>query len=175
MKEFLVFAISILNFLISYSQEKNFLLNRPLLSAVDSIEKVYKGEEFKPTFTISVSKDYFPNADKFDLATPLIFFRQGNTFSTEMNYYFSLPDSTIRLISYSWDGNLKLYDELNALFETNADYFSEYFGHSGEIKNETHDTWAQKSLTWENDIVHVYQFMVSGKNTNRVRVLISWK
>lgn len=175
MKKFVTLTIVTLFFSITYAQDYNFLLQRPLLNSIDSIEKVEKGEKFEAPFTISVSKNYFPNADKFDLANPLIFFRKENPFRLEMNYYYSVPDNVVRLISYSWDGNSKQTDKLNSIFEKNAEYFSSHFGKKGEIKNEIHDTWSQKSLTWQNDIVHIHQFMVTGKNTNRVRVLISWK
>ena len=175
MRRLFLFSVSTFVFSVSFSQKNEFLLIRPLLSSIDSIEKANNGEIFHTSFTISVSKDYFPNADKFHLANPLIFFRKGKIFNTEMNYYFSLPDSAIRLVSYSWNGSQKLTEDLNYLFETNASYFSKYFGQGGEIKNETHETWTQKTIIWENTIVHVKQFMVLGQGTYRVRVLISWK
>lgn len=175
MKRFLLLITTMLISFFSYSQEKDFLLLRPLLNSIDSIEMANKGEEFEATFKISVSSNYFPNAAKFNLANPLIYFRKTGIFNTEMNYYYSVPDSIIRLVSYSWDGNAALSGKLNSLFENNSTYFAKYFGQTGEIKNETHDTWTQKSLTWQNDTVYVYQFMVSGQRTNRVRVLISWK
>jgi len=159
----------------SYSQKNQFVLNRPPLSSIDSIENVNKGEKFEVKFSISVSKDYFPNADKFNLANPLIYFRKGDIFTTEMNYYYSIPDNIIRLVSYSWDGNKKLSSNLSSLFEDNATYFNKYFKTPGEMKMEKHEGWEQKSLTWQNDIVYVHQFFVSGESTNRVRVLISWK
>lgn len=175
MKKFAVSIIVTLLFSTTYAQDYDFPIHRPLLSSIDSIEKAAKGEKFDAPFMISVSKNYFPNADKFDLANPLIFFRKDSPFQLEMNYYYSLPDNVIRLVSYSWDGNSKQTDHLNSLFEKNAKYFTGYFGKSGEIKNEVHDTWTQKSLTWQNELVHIYQFMVTGQGTNRVRVLISWK
>lgn len=175
MKKFVTSAIVTLVFSFSYAQDHDFLIQRPVLSSVDSIEKVAKGEKFDAPFMISVSKNYFPNADKFNLANPLIFFRKDNPFQLEMNYYYSVPDNVIRLVSYSWDCNSKQTDDLNSLFEKNAKYFTGYFGKSGEIKNEMHDAWSQKSITWQNDLVHIYQFMVTGQGTNRVRVLISWK
>jgi len=175
MKRFSLLAITAMAFLTSYSQQKDFLLKRPLLRSVDSIEHANKGEEFNASFKISVSGNYFPNADKFNLAGPRIFFRKGNSFTIEMNYYYSIPDSIIRLVSYSWEGDPKRTAELNSLFENNATFFSGYFKQPGEIKNEPHDTWSQKSVTWQNDIVYVNQFMVWGQTTNRVRVLISWK
>jgi hypothetical protein len=162
-------------FLSSYSQQNDFLLQRPVVKSVDSIEQANKGEKFEASFKISVAADYFPNADKFNLDNPLIFFRKSGSFTTEMNYYYSVPDSIIRLVSYSWDGNQKSSGELKTLYESNANYFSKYFGKAGVGKDETHSDWSQKSLTWQNDIVYVYQFLVSSRGTNRVRVLISWK
>ncbi|MFZ1799165.1 MAG: hypothetical protein WAU24_04820 [Chitinophagaceae bacterium] len=175
MKKILTICIFTISIGSAFSQHVDFTLNRPKIFSIDSIEKSKKGELFETSISITVSKDYFPNADKFNLANPLIYFRNGEIFNLETNYYYSLPDSIIRLVSYSWDGSPKMVNYLNTLFESNSNIFTQYFGLKGEEKNEHHDTWDLKSLTWQNDSVYVNQFFVTSQSTNRVRVLISWK
>ena len=162
-------------FVAANCQKDQFMLVRPSLNTIDSIEKNNNGEKFEFSFSIKVSKDYFPGADKFNLANPFVYFRKHEIFSLEMNYFYSIPDSIVRLISYSWGGSQKSSSQLSSLFEENSVYFNKYFGTNGEFKSEKHEDWEQKSLTWQNDLVHVHQFFVSGQTTNRVRVLISWK
>jgi len=160
---------------ISLAQAKNFSLTRPAINEIVSIEKSNGGKLFETSIHFSVSKDYFPNADKFQLGNPFIYFREGRLFNLELNYYYSLPDSIIRLVSYSWNGSKETSDELTNIFNENAKIFSALFGLAGLENNEKHDGWDGRNIIWENDTVYVKQFQVISQSTNRVRVLLSWK
>src|SRR5689334_20346600 len=103
-----------------FGQNAGFTLNRPLIASIDSIEKAMQGERFISSISFRVGKDYFPNADQFNLANPFIYFRKWKQMNLEMNYYYSVPDSIVRLVSYSWDGSMKITGDLSSLFDSNA-------------------------------------------------------
>ncbi|UAY51046.1 hypothetical protein [Ferruginibacter albus] len=172
----LLVILFFLNVTISYSQPTTFSFKRPIISKLDSIEYANHGKTFYYNgITFSVSKNYFPHADSFKLGQPINSSRQKGPTNINICYYYSLPDSVIRLSEYSWDQSKGATPSLNEIFTTNATLISKYFGNNGKTKLEDHEDWTQKTTIWENKEVHVEQFMVSSEYTNRVRVLISWK
>jgi hypothetical protein len=157
-------------------QIKDISIGRPALKAVDSIERANHGKiTVYNGITFSVSSGYFRASDNFHLGQPIISIRETTPRRVILNYYYSLPDSVIRLIEYTWNGSSEEINKLNDIFELNVKHFSTLFANKGSTKQEDHDTWSQKTITWENDHSYVQQFMVTGGGTYRVRVLISWK
>jgi len=76
-----------------------------------SIEDSLKSKEFKVSYSISLSADYFPGAAIYDLEQPLLFTRKEENFINDMEveYFFTQNDKKVRLIVYNWDskGNTK--------------------------------------------------------------------
>jgi|GEM_PF-2470895 len=153
----------------------DFSLQRPAIYLIDSIEKKNNGIRIYPSYTIGVAKDYFPNADKFKLGQPLVFTRDTSKLMTQVTYFFSVPDSTVRLIEYSWNATGKGQNTISQLFGSNKTLLSKHFKDKGAEIERKEDTWSQKNIIWENDSTYAKQFMLIQGKPTRTRVLISWK
>lgn len=172
-----VFIILFFSTQIVKSQKINFSLDRPSLQKIDLMESSHGGKlvNFGMQVTFRVSKNYFPNSDSFNLAQPLVYERETQPLKTMVIYYYSIPDSTVRLVEYTCNGTGDKVSQLNKIFEDNAEQFSKGFGNKGTSTSENHEDWTQKTTIWENNVVYIKQFMVTGSYTYRVRVLMSWK
>jgi hypothetical protein len=75
------------------------------VSKARQIEKDSKAEEKIVTYQISIAKDYFPGATKYDLAQPLIFIRdeKGAPGIMRVEYFYTKSDEKVRLIVYTLD------------------------------------------------------------------------
>jgi hypothetical protein len=157
-------------------QALKFPYDRPAIQKIDSIELANNGKLLSyKGITFKVSKNYFPNSDDFDLAQPISYARESKPLKTSMQYYYSVPDSIVRLVEYSWNTTSDNASYLNEIFESNSAEFSKLPGIKSKTETENHADWSQKTAIWEDDKIHIKQFMVTGSNTNRVRVLLSWK
>jgi hypothetical protein len=68
------------------------------------IEKESKSKEFKASYKISISSDYFPGATVYDLEQPLMYVRPDNDFINDLEVeYFYTKNEKVRLIVYNWD------------------------------------------------------------------------
>lgn len=176
-----LFCILLLLFFCSCNTRKetltttDFSLKRPSFYQIDSIEKKNNGIRLYPTYNISVAKDYFPNAENFDLAQPFAFTRNTSNFETQVTYFFSVPDSVVRLAEYSWDATKKSENTISQLFSSNKRLLSKFFKNKGTESERNEDTWSQKTIIWKNDSTYVKQFMLIQGKPTRTRVLISWK
>ncbi|MEJ8840892.1 hypothetical protein WG954_00760 [Lacibacter sp. H375] len=151
----------------------NLIFTRPAFVKIDSIELANNGLRIYAPYKISVSKNYFPNADKFRLGTPLLFVRDTSTISTAVTYFFSEPDSVIRLVEYSWNRG-KDKNEIERLFNFNDSAISKQLRNQGIKTLNKKDTWSQVTKIWTSDSVYVKQFMLIEGAPSRTRVLISW-
>jgi hypothetical protein len=174
MKNLFVFFI-LCSAISASGQFSAFQLEKPALKAIPAIEKAMQGKKFDYYFPITVAKDYFPGAAVYKLANPLVYYRPDGTGRAEVSYFYSQPDKIVRLIEYSFDREAMDTVLLKQRFEANDSAFSAWFKRPALLTNEFHATWWQKMATWENDYVHVKQFIVIGENTFRLRVLVSWK
>lgn len=159
-----------------YAQKSGILVVRPAVKDIDALEQKFnsKKQDFG-SITFTVSKDYFPNSDKYSLAQPLMYDRGEAVKDPSVSYFYSQPDNIVRLIEYTWNARAEYTKDLQAIFDQNKKVLSKHFGSPGAAANEKHDTWQQTSIVWENATTHVKQFMVTGSGTYRVRVLVSWK
>ena len=151
---------------------QDFQYKRISIGAIDSIELSQGGKEFKYGYPVGVASDYFPQREKYELAQPIVYRKNISNCQFETSYYFSLPDSTLRLIEYWWEDKLNSNTNiLQIIKKTTAKIYS-YFRNDGKYIPETGDK-AAKTI-WENDLIYVEQFTISS-GLHRVRVLISWK
>lgn len=177
MKQFkLVVLITLICTTCVCSQPVNFSFNRPAVKNLDSIEAANNGKTFVyEGITFGLSKNYFPGSDNFKLGQPINSNRLPGATSIQVSYYYSLPDSIIRLAEYTWNLAKQNINQLDEIFNANGKLFSNKVGSEGETTFEDHGTWNQKTTIWQNGDLYIKQFMVKGSGTYRVRVLISWK
>ncbi len=152
----------------------NIIFTRPIFEKIDSIESANNGVRIYAPYKISVSKDYFPNADKFALGTPLLFVRDTSTLRTAVTYFFSEPDSIIRLVEYSWNRGKRDKNEIERLFDFNDSAISKQLSNRGIKTLNKQDTWSQVTKIWNTDSVYIMQFMLIEGDPSRTRVLVSW-
>ena len=141
-------------------------------AAIDSLRQSNKGSFITYDYSISVSQDYFPKAQKYNLAQPIIYKTVEKDFTTENSFYYTKADSVVRLIEYQWDILEESYDSVYyKIVNQNKEIISNYFHFRPQEIPET-DVKAAKSI-WEKDSVYVQQLIMPG--LLRIRVLISWK
>lgn len=76
--------------------------NLALIDAVD-YEKRIGSDEKTPDHHISIGTGIYPNEKNYDLATPSTFLRDEGYFETQVEYYYSKSDSSVRVILYEWN------------------------------------------------------------------------
>jgi hypothetical protein len=175
MKNLLVLFFTMKCALAATGQLASFQLERPEFKNIQLLEKKMQGKQFSYNFPITVSKDYFPGASTYKLSNPLVFYRPDGKNRLEVSYFYTTADKIIRLIEYSFDRAAADTLLLKQQFAANDSAFSAYFNKSASITTEMQPTWWQQMNTWENERVHLKQFIVIGENTYRLRVLVSWK
>ncbi|MFT3911472.1 MAG: hypothetical protein QM737_18760 [Ferruginibacter sp.] len=150
---------------------QNFQFQRISINSIDSLEKKQNAYRFEYGYPIGVSKDYFPNREKYKLGQPIVYRKQVKGFKYETSYYFSLPDSTLRLIEYWWEGDSITNPEVYELLTENRKQIALHVSKKGKYLQEAQEK--QASEIWQNDLVYVEQFFLA--NFQRIRVKISWK
>ncbi|MDI3321303.1 hypothetical protein QJ048_16020 [Pinibacter sp. MAH-24] len=153
------------------TRAQSFQFQRISIGAIDSIEKKQNSRLFKYGYPIGVSEDYFPGRTKYKLAQPIVYRKEVKGFSYETSYYYSLPDSTLRLIEYWWEGDTNSEADFNELLEKNRKELAAYIKGKETYQPET-DTKGASDI-FENDLIFGEQF--SAKGMQRIRVKISWK
>lgn len=175
MKLFIISTTFFLSYTHLPGQEMSFALEQPKLCCIDEIEKKEGGRELKTEIVFKIPVDYFPGSSNFNFGQPVIYSRPASAFQPEIHYYYSVPDSIVRLAQYTWEGNEHQAEVLKRRYEKNAAFLSEAFGKQGDAKKIQHDGWTETSVTWEDSEKYTRQYLVTGSGTYRLRVLITWK
>ena len=63
----------------------------------------HKYKDVSPDHLISIGQGIYPNSKKFDLATPRTFEKREGAFRLSTDYYYSTPDSLVKVILYQWE------------------------------------------------------------------------
>lgn len=159
-----------------------------------------KSIDTNPTFleqNVSMSKDYYPLADKYKVANPIIVKRkQSGTLPVFAEYFFTPGDSILRLVSYDWEkGRYGNFFDLQKIWKEESKHFERYNAEYERVKNElisqfgnpaSTDTVAKveksdngeyltRDTLWESEDLYVSLNMVFASTTYRVRVTIYWK
>lgn len=157
------------------AQKETFVFERPGICCIDTMEVGLGSRLVKRKIIISIPDGYYPSAAEYRHGQPIIYFRTMQRLQPEVYYYFSVPDSTIRLIQYTWNGTATQSKYLSKIYEHNAAELSARMKEVGEQETINHDGWVETKQTWEDANTYVKQTMISGSGTYRVKVLISWK
>jgi hypothetical protein len=171
MKQSLLFFSLI--FCIHQSIAQNFQFDKVPVKLIDSIESIAKADKFQYDYPIGVAEDYFPNRTSFKLGQPIVYRKKIDGGKLETSFYYSLPDSTLRLIEYWWEGTSTNKKFGKKILKKGRKQISRHM-HSKGIHTLETDNKAEKNI-WKNDSTHVQQFWVLGRdNYYFIRVLISW-
>lgn len=155
-----------------FSFAQNFHLSKTTVKEIGLIQGTDKADPIVPGYSIGVSNDYFPNRQQFKLGQPVIYSRSDSNFTHRVNYFYSLPDSVVRLIEYEWQGTEQATEEeFNWRVKRNIELINNLLGQPKSILPAT-ERKSAKSI-WYNEDVHVEQFYIPG--LMRIRVLVSWK
>ncbi|SFN13200.1 hypothetical protein SAMN05421594_1231 [Chryseobacterium oleae] len=144
-------------------------------SDIRKVEKKNNGIEHTKPFNIGLSKNYFPDIEKYEFAQPIIFRRDTANLNTQISYFFTKNDSIVRLIEYSWNQDKKKVPFIDNLYNFNKEFISKNLSRQGEETNEKIDYWWQKIVRWDNDSTHIYSFIFGVNEGQRTRIIVRFK
>jgi hypothetical protein len=192
----LLTSVTFLSFIFSFGQERIWT-KQSKISDVIAFEKQINPNAKFLSQNVSLSKDYYPLADKYQVTNPVIVQREPLEYLPVYAEYFYTPgDSILRLASYDWEkdryGNFfdkqKMWKEESNKFDT---YNKEYerikkiliaqlgvpTSTDTKAKEESSDRgkYFTRETLWESDDVHAELNMIFESMTYRVRLTLYWK
>lgn len=194
--KFIFTVVTILSLTNAFGQEKIWT-KQTKISEVIAFEKEINPNAKFLSQNVSLSKDYYPLADKYQVTNPVIVQREPLEYLPIYAEYFYTPgDSILRLASYDWEkdryGNFfdkqKMWKEESKKFDT---YNNEYerikkillsqlgtptsTGTTAKTVNSDRGKYFTRNTLWENEDVHADLNMIFESMTYRVRLTIYWK
>ncbi|KAA2220692.1 hypothetical protein [Chryseobacterium sediminis] len=148
---------------------------QPKISDIQSIEKINGGIKYYNNVDIRLSKEYFPEIEKYEFEQPIIYHRDTANLDTQISYFFTKNDSIIRLIEYSWDQDQKKELFIDKLYRLNKSNIAKELKMDGSEKTEQVDYWWQKIIRWDNNNLHIYSFVFGIDEGQRTRVIVRFK
>ncbi|NRF37561.1 hypothetical protein [Pedobacter foliorum] len=197
MKRPLIYALfTLLSFTKAFAQEKIWTKQTKISKVIAFEKKVNPKSKFLNQ-EVFVSKEYYPLAEKYVVANPIIVQRVAQyDLPIYAEYYFTPGDSILRLISYNWEkgryGDLadlqKTWKEENTKFDV---YGKEYerikkmlisqFGKattadaSAKTVNSEESSYLERNTLWETENMHLELNMIFAQHTHRIRMTLYWK
>ncbi|MBX3255379.1 MAG: hypothetical protein KF862_14655 [Chitinophagaceae bacterium] len=194
--KFISTIITILSLTNTFGQEKIWTKQTKISEVIAFENEINPNAKFLSQ-NVSLSKDYYPLADKYQVTNPVIVQREPLEYLPIYAEYFYTPsDSILRLASYDWEkdryGNFfdkqKMWKEESKKFDT---YNNEYERIKkillSQLGTPTSTDTAAKTVSsdrgkyftrntlWETEDVHAELNMVFESMTYRVRLTIYWK
>ncbi len=146
----------------------------------------------------SLSKDYYPLADKYQVTNPLIVQREPIGYlPVYAEYYYTPEDSILRLVSYDWEkdryGNFfdkqkiwqkesKGFDKYNQEYERIKTLLAPQLGNPTTTDTKAKEnasergTYYTRETVWETEDLHASLSMIfESMTSNRVRFTLYWK
>lgn len=177
--------------------QERIWLKQTTISEVVAFEKEISATPKFLTKEVSLSKDYYPLIDKYEVANPVIVQRESLVYLPVYAEYFYTPkDSLLRLISYDWEkdryGNFfdkqKIWQEESKKFKI---YDAEYERIKAILVNELgaptatdkeakekksgNGKYLTRDCLWETKDFHALLTMTFASTTYRIRFTIYWK
>ncbi|MCU7616007.1 hypothetical protein NZ698_02255 [Chryseobacterium sp. PBS4-4] len=156
-------------------QNTSIELEQIKFSDISNIENKNNGIEYTKPFNIALSKEYFPEIEKYQFEQPKIYRRDTTNLNTEISYFFTKNDSIVRLIEYSWNQDDLKEHFIDNLYQSNKDMISKSLSQKGIEKSEKIDYWWQKIVRWDNDSTHIYSFIFGIDEGQRTRIIVRFK
>jgi hypothetical protein len=179
-----------------FAQEKIWTKQTKVSEAISFEKEIDPNVKFLSQ-NVSLSKDYYPLADKYQVSNPVIVQRKLVAYLPVYAEYFYTPgDSVLRLVSYDWEkdryGNFfdkqKMWEEESKKFNTyNKEYerirkvLVDQLGKpaSTDAKAKTVSSdggeYFTRETLWETQDFHAELNMVFASTTYRVRLTMYWK
>lgn len=192
----LFLIITVFNLTNAFGQEKIWT-KQTKLSEVILFEKEIND---KPKFlnqSVSLSKDYYPLFDKYQVTNPLIIQRDPVGYlPVYAQYFYTSGDSILRLVSYDWEkeefGNFfdkqKIWEKESKKFDTyNSEYervknilvnqlgTPAYTDIKAKAENSDRGKYFTRETIWETEDMHAELSMIFESMTYRVRLTLYWK
>ena len=180
----------------AFAQEKIWT-KQTKISEVIAFEKSIDPKAKFLSQNVSLSKDYYPLADKYQVANPVIVQREPLEYlPIYAEYYFTPGDSVLRLASYDWEkGRYDNFFDKQKMWKEESKKFDTYNEEYERIKkvlltqlgtSNSTDTTAKtvssdsgkyftRNTLWETEDVHAELNMIFESMTYRVRLTIYWK
>ncbi|MBY0477564.1 MAG: hypothetical protein K2Q24_07945 [Chitinophagaceae bacterium] len=193
----LILSIAAFFYLNALFAQDRIWIKQTKISEVVAFEKEISPNPKFLTKNVSLSKDYYPLIDKYEVTNPIIVQREPLGYLPVYAEYFYTPkDSILRLVSYDWEkdryGNFfdkqKIWQEESTKFKV---YDTEYERIRAVIVNElgapaSTDKVAKKRKSentkyftresiWETKDFHAQLTMTFASTTYRIRFTIYWK
>jgi hypothetical protein len=194
--KFIFTAITILCLTKVFGQEKIWT-KQTKISEVIAFEKEINPNAKFLSQNVSLSKDYYPMADKYQVANPVIVQREPLEYLPIYAEYFYTPaDSILRLASYDWEkGRYDNFFDKQNMWKEESKKFDTYNKEYERIKKvlvsqlgtpTSTDTTAKavsanrgkyftRNTLWETGDIHADLNMIFESMTYRVRLTIYWK
>ena len=172
MKQLLVLAYLYLASTLVHGQKVSFQYSKINIGSIDSLELSQNGRRWIYDYPIGLSEDYFPKRNDYKLSQPIVYRKHIRHFQYETSYYYSLPDSVLRVIEYWWEDTLYSKRYILKQVKKNEKAISKHFKNPMTLSPET-DKQMAKSV-WEDDSVYIEQHYTT-EFLHRIRVIISWK
>ena len=181
------------------NQELEIYTEKSTVGKALNFEKSLNSEYEILIKSVGLSNSVYPEFDKYEISQPLIVKRSNNGFlPVYAEYFFSIPDSTLRYISYDWEidryGNYnnkpKIWkeesvkiDEYNKQYEKLKDELINKFGEPTEQDNKPEITkskysgndYLSRNTVWEDNNLFAKLNLVFASNTYRIRLNYYWK
>lgn len=194
--KFLFTAIATFNLTIALGQEKIWTKQTKIAEVVAFEKEINANARFLSQ-SVSLSKDYYPLADKYQVTQPVIVQREALEYlPLYAEYYFTPADSIVRLVSYDWEkdrygnffGKQKLWKEESTKFDS---YNSEYerirklllpqlgtptsADTTAKAVSSDRGKYFRRNTLWETEDIHAELNMIFESMTYRVRLTLYWK
>ncbi|PHS62819.1 MAG: hypothetical protein COB12_10405 [Flavobacterium sp.] len=203
MKKILLIILIVL-FQNTFAQSDFFHFDQIKVNESLEIENKHNSTEYFPKYTISISKDYFPNATDYELAQPKVYNRPENIdfIPVQVEYFYTNKDSIVRLIVYNWDTKSKAshlrdflkqendeserFDEYNKEYDSIAKRISKYIGepekNQGKIEKKNEEGYGEsysRRILWKTEKCNVELILIWAERkgilgTYRIRTKIYW-
>lgn len=191
---FTLFAI--LSFINALGQEKIWTKQTKISEVIAFEKEINQNAKFLSQ-NISLSKAYYPLADKYEVTNPIIVQREPLAYLPVYAEYFYTPvDSILRLVSYDWEkGRFDNFFDKQKMWEKESKKFDTYNNEYERIKeilllqfgiptstDKTAKTvrsergkYFTRNTLWETEDLHAELSMIFESVTYRVRLTIYWK
>jgi len=197
MKTNLLLTICTLLFVATTQGQEKLWTQQTKISDVIAFEKQINPNAEFLSKNVSLSKNYYPLADKYLVTNPVIVHRKEHVYlPLYAEYFFTPGDSVLRLISYDWEkdryGNFfdkqKMWKEEGEKLDIyNKEYERIKYSMIAQLGNPTttdirpkkqrgdRGKYYTRTSVWENDVFYAKLNMIFESMTYRIRMTIYWK